>query len=69
MTTTTITTERRRLTVLRAARLFDGTGSTLLADPMVVLDGTTILAVDHATTAPPPAPRSSTCPTRPCSQG
>ena len=34
MTTTTIT-ERRRLTVLHAARLFDGTGSTLLADPMV----------------------------------
>jgi len=54
-TTTTFTTERRRLTVLRAARLFDGTGSTLLADPMVVLDGTTILAVDHATTAPPGA--------------
>jgi len=51
MTTTTIT-ERRRLTALRAAWLFDGTSSTLTANPMVVLDRGTIVAVDAATDPP-----------------
>jgi imidazolonepropionase-like amidohydrolase len=44
---TTTITERRRLTALRAAWLFDGTSSTLTANPTVVLDGGTILAVDR----------------------
>jgi imidazolonepropionase-like amidohydrolase len=39
-------------TFLRAARLFDGTSSTLLRDPLLVLDGSTIVAVDHGV-APP----------------
>ncbi|TNC24137.1 amidohydrolase family protein [Amycolatopsis alkalitolerans] len=48
MTTRTSATERRRLTVLRASRLFDGTSSALIEDPVVVLDGAEIVAVDHA---------------------
>jgi imidazolonepropionase-like amidohydrolase len=50
--TTTTATERRRLTVLRAAWLFDGTGSTLLANPALVLDGGTITAIGTADSAP-----------------
>jgi imidazolonepropionase-like amidohydrolase len=50
---TTTVTQRRRLTALRAAWLFDGTSPTLTANPTVVLDGDTILAADAAT--PPPA--------------
>src|ERR687887_513523 len=50
---TTTITERRRLTALRAAWLFDGTASALTPDPMVLLDGGTILAVDSAA-APAP---------------
>jgi imidazolonepropionase-like amidohydrolase len=45
-------TARPRLTVLRAAWLFDGTSSTLMANPAVVFDGGTITAVDHAWAAP-----------------
>jgi imidazolonepropionase-like amidohydrolase len=48
----TTVTDRRRLTALRAGWLFDGTSSTLTANPTVVLDGDTILAVDAATTPP-----------------
>jgi imidazolonepropionase-like amidohydrolase len=51
MTTPTVT-ERGRLTALRAAWLFDGTGSTLIPDPLVVIDGGTIVAVDSGTAAP-----------------
>src|SRR6266550_555238 len=51
MTTPTVT-ERGRLTALRAAWLFDGTGSTLIPDPLVVIDGGTIVAVDSGTPAP-----------------
>jgi len=40
------------LTVLRAAWLFDGIGSTLIPDPVVVIDGTTILAVGAGGSAP-----------------
>ena len=51
MTTPTVT-ERGRLTALRAAWLFDGTGSALIPDPLVVIDGGTIVAVDSGTPAP-----------------
>jgi imidazolonepropionase-like amidohydrolase len=39
-------------TVLRAAWLYDGTSSTLIADPTVVLEGGRIVAVDSAAPAP-----------------
>jgi len=51
MTATTVT-ERGRLTALRAAWLFDGTGSALIPDPLVVIDGGTIVAVDSGGAAP-----------------
>src|SRR6266581_3697115 len=51
MTTPTVT-ERGRLIALRAAWLFDGTGSTLIPDPLVVIDGGTIVAVDSGAAAP-----------------
>jgi imidazolonepropionase-like amidohydrolase len=37
--------DRGRLTVLRAAWLFEGTGNTLIPDPVVVIDGPRILSV------------------------
>jgi imidazolonepropionase-like amidohydrolase len=40
-----IETHRRRLTVLRASWLFDGTSDTATPDPAVVVDGGTITAV------------------------
>ena len=51
MTTPTVT-ERGRLTVLRATWLFDGTGSALIPDPLVVIDGGTIVAVGSGAPAP-----------------
>ena len=51
MTTPTVT-ERGRLTALRATWLFDGTGSALIPDPLVVIDGGTIVAVDSGVAAP-----------------
>ena len=51
MTAPTVT-ERGRLTALRAAWLFDGTGSALIPDPLVVIDGGTIVAVDSGVPAP-----------------
>ncbi len=51
MTTPTVT-ERGRLTALRAAWLFDGTGSALIPDPLVVIDGGIIVAVDFGAAAP-----------------
>jgi hypothetical protein len=45
MTTPTLT-ERGRLTALRAAALFDGTSGALARDPLVLIDGDTIVAVD-----------------------
>jgi len=51
MTAPTVT-ERGRLTALRAAWLFDGTGSALIPDPLVVIDGGTIVAVDSGASAP-----------------
>jgi len=55
MTTPTPTptvTERGRLTALRAAWLFDGTGSALIPDPLVVIDGGIIVAVGSGAPAP-----------------
>ena len=43
--TTPAVTERGRLTALRAGWLFDGTGSALIPDPLVVIDGGIIVAV------------------------
>jgi imidazolonepropionase-like amidohydrolase len=51
MTTATLT-ERGRLTALRAAWLFDGTSSALVRDPLVVIDGGTIVTVDSGVAAP-----------------
>jgi len=51
MTTPTVT-ERGRLTALRAAWLFDGSGSALIPDPLVVIDGGTIVAVGSGAPAP-----------------
>ncbi len=51
MTTPTVT-ERVRLTALRAAWLFDGSGSALIPDPLVVIDGGTIVAVGSGAPAP-----------------
>ncbi|MGH3881101.1 MAG: amidohydrolase family protein [Actinophytocola sp.] len=42
----TTATERRTLTALRAAWLYDGTAATLTPDPVVVLDGATIVSVE-----------------------
>jgi len=42
-----------RLTVLRAAAMFDGTGSTLVAGPLVVIAGRTIASV-HGPAGPVP---------------
>ena len=52
MTKQLVVTERRRLTAIRAARLFDGAGSALVANPLVVLDGATILGVESGGTVP-----------------
>ena len=41
-----------RLTVLRAARLFDGISSALIPDPVVVLEGSRICSVSSGTKAP-----------------
>ncbi len=45
--TTTAVTERRRLTALRAAWLFDGTSATLRANPVIILDGPGIAAIGY----------------------
>jgi imidazolonepropionase-like amidohydrolase len=50
--TTAILTERGRLTALRAAWLFDGTSSAVIRDPVVVIEGATIVAVDSGVPAP-----------------
>jgi imidazolonepropionase-like amidohydrolase len=48
----TTITERKRLTAIRAAWLFDGVGPDLVPDPTVVLDGATIVAVGPSVTVP-----------------
>lgn len=50
--TTPIVTERGRLTALRAAALFDGTSSALVRDPLVLIDGGAIVAVDSGVPTP-----------------
>src|SRR5690242_2823 len=50
--TTPIVTERGRLTALRAAALFDGGSSTLVRDPLVLIDGGTIVAVGSGVPGP-----------------
>jgi imidazolonepropionase-like amidohydrolase len=50
--TPTIGTERGRLIALRAAAAFDGTGDALIPDPLVLIDGGTIVAVDSGVPAP-----------------
>jgi imidazolonepropionase-like amidohydrolase len=47
--------ERPRPVAIRAGALFDGSSATLLPDPLVVVDGTTIRAVDRAVEPPPGA--------------
>ena len=51
-TATTTTTDRRRLTAIRAAWLFDGCRNDLMPDPTVILDGATILRVATAGAVP-----------------
>jgi imidazolonepropionase-like amidohydrolase len=48
-------THRPRLTVVRAGSLFDGVSATLLTDPVLVIDGPTIVAVDRGVEPPPGA--------------
>jgi imidazolonepropionase-like amidohydrolase len=50
--TTTTVTQRRRLTAIRAARLFDGTGAGLVPDPTLVFDGQTIVSVGSRAPVP-----------------
>jgi imidazolonepropionase-like amidohydrolase len=50
--TTAVPGERGRLTVLRAAWLFDGTSSTLIRDPVVVIEDSMILGVGSGDKAP-----------------
>jgi len=49
---TTRAARQGRLTVLRAARLFDGISSALIPDPVVVLEGSRICSVSSGTKAP-----------------
>jgi len=50
--TNAILTGRGRLTALRAAWLFDGAGSSMMRDPVVVIDGAAIVAVGSGVPAP-----------------
>jgi imidazolonepropionase-like amidohydrolase len=45
-------TDRPRLVAIRAAALFDGVSETLMMNPVVVVDGPRIVAVDRATMPP-----------------
>jgi imidazolonepropionase-like amidohydrolase len=50
--TNTTAVPRRQLTALRASWLYDGISPTLLAEPVVLLDGDTIIAVGTALPVP-----------------
>jgi imidazolonepropionase-like amidohydrolase len=50
--TTSIGTERGRLIALRAAAAFDGAGGALISDPLVLIDGGTIVAAGSGVPAP-----------------
>lgn len=52
MSAPTTVHDRPSLTAVRAGWLFNGTGSDLLADPMILFDGESILAVEHGGTPP-----------------
>ena len=47
--------KRPRLLAIRAGALFDGCSATLLTDPLLLVDGATIRAVDRAVEPPPGA--------------
>jgi len=47
MSTPTSATPRPRMLAIQAAWLFDGVGSEVIADPLVVLDGATIVSVQQ----------------------
>ena len=47
--------ERPRLVAIRAGALFDGCSATPLTEPLLIVDGTTIHAVDRAVEPPPGA--------------
>jgi imidazolonepropionase-like amidohydrolase len=47
--------ESTRLVAIQAGALFDGLSGTLLTDPLLLLDGPTIVAVDRAVAPPPGA--------------
>ncbi|MGW4773428.1 amidohydrolase family protein [Nocardia sp. NPDC004278] len=51
--TQSIVSERRRRTAIRAGWLFDGIGSDLLPDPMVILEGARICSVEAGGQPPP----------------
>src|SRR5258708_37606248 len=51
MTNPTVS-ERRQLTAIRASWLFDGTGSVLISNPLVVLDGPVIRSVESGGDVP-----------------
>jgi imidazolonepropionase-like amidohydrolase len=48
-------TDRPRLVALRAGALFDGVSGTLVAEPVLVMDGPSIVSIGRATTPPPGA--------------
>jgi imidazolonepropionase-like amidohydrolase len=48
-------TERPHLLAIRAAAFFDGGTETLQPDPLIIVDGATIVAVDSAVAPPPHA--------------
>jgi imidazolonepropionase-like amidohydrolase len=48
-------TERPRLVAIRARALFDGYSETMLANPLLIIDGSTISAVDGGAEPPPGA--------------
>ena len=48
-------TDRPRLVAIRAAALFDGVSSTLVPEPLLVMDGPSIVSVDVAVAPPPGA--------------
>ncbi len=50
--TTSIGTERGRLIAIRAAWLFDGTGDALIPDPLILINGGTIVAAGSGGPAP-----------------
>lgn len=47
--------DRPRLVAIRAEALFDGVSGNLVTDPVLILDGPTIVAVDRAVAPPPEA--------------